>query len=119
MKTKTLLFLASSMGAMVVPGIFKIEGADADYINPVVVLNQNPNDKISDAGGWNFMFSEEETVGGATVVTLKVSKKLNPLYNANEDPSPRPEIPQYVPANFRTIEEALVALDAAKNIHEA
>lgn len=115
MKTKTLLYLASSKGAMVVPGIFKITGADEDYINPVVVLNQNPNDKLSDAGGWNFMFSEEE---GAAVV-LKVSKKLNPLYNANEDPSPRPEIPQYVPANFRTIEEALVALDAGSNIHEA
>ena len=119
MKTKTLLYLASSKGAMVVPGIFKVSGADSDYINPVVVLNQNPNDKLSDAGGWNFMFSEEETEGEVTTTVLKVSKKLNPLYNANEDPSPRPEIPQYVPANFRTIEEALVALDAGKNIHEA
>lgn len=104
-------FKAASLGAKVVPGTFKITNPGSGKTNALLILNTQINDKLEDFGGWNFLFVED--------ATLKTSKKVNPLYNASETPSPRPEIPQYVPANFRTIKEALAALDAGKNIQNA
>lgn len=114
MKKLFLNYKVSTKGAMIVPGVFKIAGAPAGAQNAVVILNNTPNNQISDAGGWNFLYTDTEDSD-----TLKVSKRLNPLYNAGEVPAPRPEVPQYVPANFRTIKEALVALDNGEAIQDA
>lgn len=105
----------ATKGAQVVPGVFKMSGGDvATRQNPILVLSNTPNGNVSESGGWNFVFTDT-----ADSNKLKVSKALNPLYNANEQPSPRAEIPQYIPANYRTIDEALSAYNANLNILDA
>lgn len=101
-------YRTGTKGAMVAPGVFKIATPTSGDTAAVLVLNHIPNEMTDYKGGWNFMFLR----GGS----LKFSKKVNPLYDAD---NVSPFIPQYIPANFVDVTEALVAYNADENVQNA
>jgi len=95
----------ATQGLPIVTGVFDVIGGlkSNSYDGAILVLNHVPNQNIEDNGGWNVIAMKDNK--------RYASMKVNPLYNPNELPAPRAEVPQYVPANFNTIKEALLHYD--------